>query len=217
MIGPATSSFPRPRARDATTDAVAAARRLASQYHEDLAHLDHVAELALSLFDQLIGAHRLGTAERAMLHVAALLHDIGQADGSKGHHKRSAERIVAAPGLPADPRWRMVVAAAARYHRKALPKARHAYYGELDESDRDRVRWLGGCLRLADGLDKGRRALVHGVHCTLSPHTLLLDCMTHDAAAAANRLGELPKRDLLSRTLARPIECVLHEAAAVNQ
>lgn len=192
---------------------LARARRLAERCDCDLEHADHVADLALSLFDQLHEAHQLGRDDRALLHVAAVVHDIGRVDGSKGHHKRSADRIMAADELPDDPRWRRIVAATARYHRKALPKTRHKHFGNLSPADRDRVRWLAGCLRLADGLGKGSEPLVTRVECTLSPHTLLLDCFAEDPAEATSRLGGLRKRDLLSQALARPIEYVVHEAA----
>lgn len=190
-----------------------AARRLAEQCRSNMPHVDHVADLALALFDQLHPHHRLDDQDRALLHAAAILHDIGHADGAKGHHKRSAQRILDADELPNNARWRLIVAASARYHRKALPSSRHQCFAQLRPDDQARVRWLAACLRLADGLDKGRTSLIRKLRCTLSPNTLLLDCFSPDIEAAAQRLHPLRKRDLLSQNLNRRVEYVVHPLA----
>jgi len=210
MIGAQTGFQPLTRPPRHSDDALAAARRLARQCHGDMPHLDHVARLALALFDQVAQRHQLGDDERGMLHAAAILHDIGELEGPKGHHKRSAQYILAAEQLPVPPRWRAIVAATARYHRKALPRLKHHCYSRLDPEDRARVHWLGGCLRLADGLDKGRRKLVRDLRAAFTPDALQLHCFCHDPHAAAERLGNLRKRDLLAETLGRPIRYTLH-------
>ena len=45
----------------------------------DEAHCRRVTTLALSLFDQTSALHQLGPAERDLLEVAGLLHDVGYA------------------------------------------------------------------------------------------------------------------------------------------
>src|SRR3954469_3960553 len=56
-------------------------------YRED--HAEQVAQLSLSLFDQLRDLHSLGEEERALLHAAAMLHDVGAFVSYNRHHKHS--------------------------------------------------------------------------------------------------------------------------------
>jgi exopolyphosphatase/guanosine-5'-triphosphate,3'-diphosphate pyrophosphatase len=49
----------------------------------DEAHARQVTTLALSLFDQTSALHGLGPAERGLLEVAGLLHDVGYAVASR--------------------------------------------------------------------------------------------------------------------------------------
>src|SRR5579864_878297 len=76
----------------------------------DFAHSERVARLALELHDGLTVAGLLGSLngkprndaaadERACLYIAALLHDVGKANGNKGHHKESLE-LIKAHGTP---------------------------------------------------------------------------------------------------------------------
>jgi exopolyphosphatase/guanosine-5'-triphosphate,3'-diphosphate pyrophosphatase len=119
----------------------------------DEPHCRNVTALALSLFDQTGALHGLGPAERGLLEVAGLLHDVGYAVSQSAHHKHSLYLIRNADLDGLTPRERDLVANVARYHRKALPADRHVEYMALDEADRTLVRRLGALLRLADGLD----------------------------------------------------------------
>jgi exopolyphosphatase/guanosine-5'-triphosphate,3'-diphosphate pyrophosphatase len=107
----------------------------------------------LSLFDQTSALHGLGPAERGLLEVAGLLHDVGYAVAQSAHHKHSLYLIRNADLDGFSARERDLVANIARYHRKALPADRHAEYMALDDDDRTLVRRLAALLRLADGLD----------------------------------------------------------------
>src|SRR5207248_1470113 len=50
-------------------------------------HAEQVAQLSLALFDQTRTVHRLGAEERALLHAAAMLHDVGSFVSYNRHHK----------------------------------------------------------------------------------------------------------------------------------
>jgi exopolyphosphatase/guanosine-5'-triphosphate,3'-diphosphate pyrophosphatase len=125
----------------------------ARQHAWDEAHCRRVTALALSLFDQTSALHGLGPAERGLLEVAGLLHDVGYAVSQSAHHKHSLYLIRNADLDGFTPRERDLIANVARYHRKALPADRHPDYMALDDDDRTLVRRLAALLRLADGLD----------------------------------------------------------------
>src|SRR5262245_37982265 len=95
-------------------------------------HVEHVARLAMQLFDQLVELHGLGPRERLQLEAAALLHDIGQARDPQGqdpqaggHHKRAARLIRERRWTHFSPAEVEVIAQLARYHRKAMPETAH--------------------------------------------------------------------------------------------
>jgi exopolyphosphatase/guanosine-5'-triphosphate,3'-diphosphate pyrophosphatase len=164
----------------------AALRRLAARHDPDPGHAAQVARLALLLFDALSTLHGLGDRERRLLEVAAWLHDIGWSHGgATKHHKRSRDMILDAdlPGLSDEER--LLCALIARYHRKAEPDPeRHRRFRKLAPPARERVEWLAGILRVADGLDRSHldrvRALdveIHERHLVIHLHAEE-DCAT---------------------------------------
>jgi len=124
-------------------------------------HVEHVARLALQMFDELAqaGAHAGDPAERELLWAAAMLHDIGTRVDYDDHHKHSRYLILNA-GLPGwSQREIALVAQMARYHRKGSPG--------LDDlaplavkGDRELVARGSALLRLAEQLERSRDQLV---------------------------------------------------------
>jgi len=122
-----------------------------------------VAQLSLSLFDQTRALHQLGEEERALLHAAAMLHDVGAFVSYNRHHKHSYYLLYHAdlPGFT--DREREMIATIARYHRRSAPKDRHTEFQRLTPDERIVVRRLAALLRVADGLDRGHRRHVRSV------------------------------------------------------
>jgi exopolyphosphatase/guanosine-5'-triphosphate,3'-diphosphate pyrophosphatase len=135
---------------------------LAAQYHADFAHIEHVAKLALELWDSLAahGLHRGDPLERELLWAAAMLHDIGTAIDYDDHHKHSRYLILSA-GLPGySPREVGLIGQAVRYHRKGTPSL-----GEFAplarEGDDALLNRLAACVRIAEQLERSRDQAVH--------------------------------------------------------
>ncbi|MBV9463159.1 MAG: Ppx/GppA family phosphatase [Verrucomicrobiae bacterium] len=128
-------------------------------------HVLQVQRLALSLFDQLAGLHRLGPADRRRLEAAALLHDIGwsaRPDG-RSHHKISARMILRAAWKNWDREDIRLISQIARYHRKQAPSPSHAEFAMLDAGARRSVRRCAALLRIADALDRSHLQRVNSV------------------------------------------------------
>ena len=123
-------------------------------------HSLHVASLALRLFDQTQRLHKLGTAERAWLEYAAILHDIGYLINERQHHKHAYYLIVNSEmgGLSGDDIH--VVANIARYHRRAVPSPKHEGFESLTSKKKRIVRFLSAILRIADALDRTHFSVV---------------------------------------------------------
>ena len=65
--------------------ALFAATNLMRYYSVDETHANHVSDLAMALFDQLAPIHGLKADSRRLLHLAALLHDVGIAVNYYNH------------------------------------------------------------------------------------------------------------------------------------
>ena len=144
----------------------ASVRNLATQYSgDDAAHVEHVAALALGVFDDLAAArlHRGDPAERELLWAAALLHDIGVAVDYDDHHKHSRYLILNA-GLPG---WSQreigLIAQIARYHRKGTPSLDDMEPLAAD-GDAELVARCSALLRLAEQLERSRDQIVRAAH-----------------------------------------------------
>ena len=118
-----SATWPSATRRCSRTYGAASVRNLAAQYHADGAHTEHVAALALGLFDDLAaaGLHDGDPVERELLEAACVLHDIGMSVDYDDHHKHTRYLILNA-GLPGfSPREVALIAQTARYHRKGMP------------------------------------------------------------------------------------------------
>ncbi len=135
---------------------------MAQRYHLDLAHGEHVAELSLSLFDQLEGVlhHWRGAAAgelpwRELLKAAAILHNCGHHVSHSAHHKHSYYLIRNGDLLGYTEAEVEIIANLARYHRKTTPKKKHQNYLNLvHKLHRRFVDQASALLRLAVALDR---------------------------------------------------------------
>jgi putative phosphoesterase len=184
-------------------DAVLAFARDCSYERE---HTHQVTELALTIFDQLQSLHGMGPQERLWLQYGALLHDIGWIEGQRGHHKTSLRLILAEPGLPFERRERRIVGLIARYHRRAMPNARHKYFNRLSPEDQHRVRVLAGILRVADGLDRTHTNVIGSITCEVTGREIRLACEASGPADEEIAAAE-EKADLLESVFDR--RCVV--------
>lgn len=129
----------------------------------DLAHARHVADIAVSLFDQLATTDDFSADDRRILHAGALLSDVGYLISYSQHHKHSYQLIVNSqlPGFRRDEL--ALVANVARYHRGAKPKKKHENFGRLDKDEQRRIRRLVAILRLAAGFDRSHSQNVSAI------------------------------------------------------
>ncbi|MFZ0334179.1 MAG: hypothetical protein WAL69_08575, partial [Candidatus Acidiferrales bacterium] len=118
-----------------------------------------VAALAADLFDALeVCGFTVGmpTARpRYIVQAAALLEDTGRVDGDKSHHKNSYRLIRKLP-LPLGwkPAELQLMAVVARYHRKALPQAKHKEFSVMASTFQQATLLLAGILRLVNALEQ---------------------------------------------------------------
>jgi exopolyphosphatase / guanosine-5'-triphosphate,3'-diphosphate pyrophosphatase len=178
----------------------------------DEPHSRQVTKLALSLFDQTTELHELGSAERELLEVAGLLHDVGFAVAQSAHHKHSLYLIRNADLDGFGQEELAVIANVARYHRKALPSERHPDFQALSEGERLLVRRLAALLRIADGLDADHFQVVQEVEVHLEDGVARLDLRARDLPDrdvwAAEQGGDLFEKEFRRRLELVPVEVV---------
>jgi exopolyphosphatase/guanosine-5'-triphosphate,3'-diphosphate pyrophosphatase len=135
--------------------AVHSALALAQKYHVDLEHAKTVADVALRLFDDIRSDHGMPPRHRLLLHVAALLHEIGGYVSNRSHHKHSYYLIANSEIFGLNRDETVLAALVARYHRRSGPKPSHPEYMALDREGRVLVSKLAAILRVADALSRG--------------------------------------------------------------
>lgn len=179
---------------------------LAARYNVDPAHTEHVARLALGLFDELAeaGLHPGDRWERELLFCACTLHDIGMSVDYDDHHKHSRYLILNADLQGFAPREAALIAQAARYHRKGTPD-----FGELAplarDGDGDRLNRLALLLRLAEDLERSRDQSVRAAHVTSHDGTVRLE-LESEGAAAVERWAAQREVDLFERAFGRQLK-----------
>ena len=160
---------PGPRRTPTSMDRLRSVRHFASSCRLDHQHAEHVANLAVLLFDALAdefgdGADEWATRDnRELLHAAALLHDVGYHVNYSKHHKHSYHLIINSALAGYTRREIELLANIARYHRGARPKLKHANFARLSSDDRKLVRQMAALLRLAVGLDRSHAQRVSGL------------------------------------------------------
>jgi exopolyphosphatase/guanosine-5'-triphosphate,3'-diphosphate pyrophosphatase len=186
----------------------AAVMNLAQRCNSDEVHTTHVAHLALELFDQTRSLHGLGDEDREMLEFAALLHDIGQHVSRKGHHRHAAYLVENGELRGFEPSEIAFLAALVRHHRRGDPKVSEARFGALDPDDRERVRRLAAILRVADGLDRGRRGGVEDLQANVGTDLVMLRRAATDDAEL-ELWGARRRRELFEKVFERELELVV--------
>ncbi len=123
-------------------------------------HARQVARLALALFEATADLHGLGPADRELLELAALLHDIGEHISRTGHDRHTAYLIENGGLRGFSPDEIRMLAVVGRYHVRGTPKPVFEAFAALGGAERARAIRLTALLRIADALDTAHAARV---------------------------------------------------------
>jgi len=179
----------------------------AERFAYEPAHAEHVAALALRLFDAWadLGLHGGDPAERELLWAAGILHDVGVLVDYSSHH-RHGEYLVLNTGLPGfDHRELALVAILVRGHRKSAPST-EAYAPVLRAGDDAVVARGTAALRLAEQLDRARAGQVRDLHCRVEGGVLTIEVHADEPTLAL--LSAERERVYAERALGMPVRLV---------
>ena len=179
---------------------------------EDPGHSEHVAHLALELFDATAEHHGLGAQARSLLEAGALLANVGLVISHSQHHKhayyliRNSDRLVGFTDGEIE-----LVAQIARYHRKSGPKPSHPEWAALSEDDQELVRVAAGVLRVAIGLDRSHDQRVIGIETGPTGDGLCLSITPINAEAdlSLECYAAQERSDLLADAIGLPVTIVV--------
>ena len=176
-------------------------RNLAAQYDSDLAHTEHVARLALAMWDELGSGD---PEERELLWAAAMLHDIGTAIDYDDHHKHSRYLILNA-GLPGfSPRETALIGQMARYHRKGSPTLGQ-FSALARKGDDELLNRCAAVLRLAEQLERSRDQAVDEVRVEIDNGRVELHLEAHEDVTIA-RWAAQRQTDVFKKAFGRDLE-----------
>lgn len=190
-------------------EVLSSARILASRYQSDPRHGEHVARISLHLFGQLQDLHGMTRRDAMLLHVAAILHEVGTFISPRAHHKHSEYIILNSEIFGLDRHDVTIIALVSRYHRHSGPRPDHPNYRELDTSDRIRVAKLAAILRVADALERTHDQRVHEIEIRREPRRLHLSLPGLNDAAV-ERLAMQSKGDLFEQVFG--LEVIIDDA-----
>jgi exopolyphosphatase / guanosine-5'-triphosphate,3'-diphosphate pyrophosphatase len=139
---------------------------LCRRYGIDLAHADHVRDLAWSLFDQTRSMHGLSKDFREWIGAAAMLHEVGNYVNPVGRHRHAYYIVSHSELFGFTPVERQIMATIARYQGKSKPQVRDRLIKILPAEVRVETIKATALLRLARALNQGRREGVQSIHAT---------------------------------------------------
>jgi len=188
-------------------DRLRVVERLAKRFGVDLAHARQLADFARELFAALESLHRLPPFFGKLLEAACYLCDTGHFVSDTSHHKHSHYIVFHSDlaGFTDDERG--LIALLCRYHRRALPSAKHADYQLLDPERRRALQMLIPILRLADGLDRTRTQRVESVGCEVDAAGVHLKLRSH---------GETNLEQWAVEQVAEPFRAVYNRSLTVS-
>ena len=179
----------------------ASVRNLAAEYDQLNAHAEHVAELALDMWDALGSGDPV---ERELLWAAAMLHDIGMSIDYDEHHKHSRYLILNA-GLPGfSPRETALIGQMARYHRKGDPTL--GQFSALGrKGDDELLTRCAAVLRVAEQLERSRDQAVDRVRVKVDDGRVELQLDAHEDVTIA-RWAAQNETDVFKKAFGRELE-----------
>ena len=175
------------------------ARILAARYQSDPRHGEHVARISLHLFEKLVHLHGMDVHDALLLHVAAILHEVGTFVSPRAHHKHSEYLILNSEIFGLDRLDVTLIALVSRYHRHSGPRPDHPTYAALPKAERIRVCKLAAILRVADALERTHDQRVRDIEVTTTPRSLRLR-LPGVTDIAVERLAMQGKGDLFEET-----------------
>lgn len=158
---------------------IISAKNIEKRFICDEEYSDVVSETALKIFDKMKKIHGLGTRERLLLHIAAILEEIGRTVNIREHDRLSYHMIKGLDIVGINEEEKHAIAAIAYYHDEVLPYEDNGVYGNMPHDERVMVCKLSAVLKLANAVNKSRSHKFDNVNVRLSNNQLIVTISTY--------------------------------------
>lgn len=143
-------------------------QNLINGYQVRKTHVEHVAKLSLFLFDQLCSCYGYGAAERKLLRIAALLHNLGAMICYYDYHRHTMYILLNARINGLTHREQILIAFITACHSKVCLKSQFKQYADiLLPNDENIVRRLGSLLKMGKKFNKHGAGMIEDVICAM--------------------------------------------------
>jgi exopolyphosphatase/pppGpp-phosphohydrolase len=171
-------------------------------------HERRVTETASTLFDLTWPMHSLTRADRQLLRLGAVVHDVGRSIDDDTHPQQGARMLMQQDHLPLSGCEQRALAYLTRYHRGCVPEL-----GEDEilrrSDDREGLRTILAILRSADSLDS-RSIASPRLSFKLLGRRLQIDCiLEHDTPKARKVYGRRKKHRLMEELMGCRVEVTI--------
>ncbi|MCR4739345.1 MAG: exopolyphosphatase [Lachnospiraceae bacterium] len=176
---------------DFDNDIIACAREMAEKYHGNTKRNELLEKISEKLYDSTRKLHGMGTREKLLLRIAAILNDCGKYISLEGAAECGFDIIMATEMLGLSHAERLVVASVVRYNK--LP---FDYYDTMASENRiDRENYLKtakltAIFRIADGICRSHRTKVKDIKTSLKDNRLLITIDSSEDISLENRFFE---------------------------
>jgi exopolyphosphatase / guanosine-5'-triphosphate,3'-diphosphate pyrophosphatase len=136
---------------------------ISRRYGADMAHAQHVRELAWSIFDQTRSVHALTKEFREWIGAAAMLYEVGTYVNPVGRHRHAYYIVSHSELFGFTPLQRQIIATIARFQGNSKPQLRDRLIKLLPAPVRSNVIKATTILRVARALNQGRRQAVQSI------------------------------------------------------
>lgn len=166
--------------KDFNDQIIDAAHALAARYRVEPQHMTLVEKFTLHLFDQLKALHHLSARDRLLLHVAAIVHDIGGFIDTHEHYLHSDYILKQSELLGLTNQEMQIIAAVSRYHSSRTPGGELARFRQLSADERLRIAKLAAILRVADALDDAHQQTIARISVSVQPTQVVITAFSDD-------------------------------------
>ena len=143
-------------------------KNLSGLYNENEEHAKRVAQLSLSMFEQLRQLHKLPNSYARIVKAAGMLHDIGLKIRYYDHHRHTFYMMLNCNLYGFNHHDRLMAAFIAEFHRKEEPKKDYIKYADiLSGEDIEIINKMGVLLRIAESFDRCMSGVVTNVSCDI--------------------------------------------------
>ena len=156
-------------------DILVAARNIAKRYSTGKDHIKGTTDLALAIFDSMKKVHGMGSRERLLLQIAALLHDCGKYISMTHTAECSYQIVMSTEIIGLSHREREIIANAIRFDTEEFVSFEEFSMGSsLDKNDYLLIAKISAILRVANSMDRSHKQKFKNVRVTLKERELLV-------------------------------------------